>query len=166
MKGLQVANLIGVLALAGVCAVQWKRDRQLNLEVIRLEKIRLEQSAQLTNQAQSIRGLTADLTEFKERFAQSNLELTELRDKLRESDREVQHLTLEREQLKNSITNWAHAVEIRDDRLKEANAQIQELADKLNSSVRKYNELVTLHNTVVKELNDLRAPPPEKSEKK
>ncbi len=67
-----------------------------------------------------------------------------------------QQLTLERDQLKAAITNWTNAVAVRDERMKEANARIKQLAADLNTSIRKYNELATNRNAVGK---DVCAPP-------
>jgi hypothetical protein len=61
-----------------------------------------------------------------------------------------QQLTLERDRLKAAITNWANAVVVRDERMKEANTRIEQLADDLNASIRKYNELATNRNAAVK----------------
>ncbi len=41
---------------------------------------------------------------------------------------------------------------LRDERMKEANARIEQLAADLNASIRKYNELVTNYNAVVRTL--------------
>jgi len=60
--------------------------------------------------------------------------------------------------LRESLTNWMNAVSARDERLKEANASIQDLAERLNASVQKFNELATNYNAVVKDLNELRQP--------
>ena len=70
---------------------------------------------------------------------------------------EGRQLASQRDALKASVTNWAGAVASRDERLKEANVRIRQLADDLNASIRKFNDLATNHNAVVKELNELRA---------
>lgn len=157
MKRLHYLNLIGVLVLAAVCIAQWQRDRQLNLEVNRLEKTRLDQAATLAEQEQTVRGLDADLAQFKAQFAKSANELDGLRQQLRAAERDARQLMLERDQLKTSVTNWAAAVAARDERLKEASAQIHRLADELNTSIQKFNELAVNHNAVVSNLNELRA---------
>jgi hypothetical protein len=41
--------------------------------------------------------------------------------------------------------------------MKEANARIEQLAADLNASIRKYNELVTNYNAVVKSLGPTRS---------
>jgi chromosome segregation ATPase len=157
MKPLHYINLIGVLALAALCVAQWQRDRKLNLEVSRLENVRLDHEAKIAEQEQAMRGLNADLAQFKDRFTKSGSELNDTRQKLRASKRELLQLASERDQLKTSVTNWANAVAARDERLNEANAEIRRLAEELNASIRKFNELATNHNAVVKDLNELRA---------
>ena len=157
MKRLQYVNLVGVLALAALCVVQWQRDRNLNLEVNRLEQMRLDQGSKLAEQERAMRGLNSDLAEFKEQFTKAQTELNDARQKIRAAERDGRQLTTERDQLKTSVTNWAAAVATRDDRLKEAGTQIRRLGYELNSSIRKFNELATSHNAVVKNLNELRA---------
>jgi chromosome segregation ATPase len=148
VKRLHHVNLLGVIAVAVLCVVQWQRNRHLSLEVNRAEKIQLEQVERIGEREQMLLGLKADLAQFKEQVTKSRNELSDGRQKLQAA---------EREQLKSSITNWASAVGERDERLKEADVQIRRLAEELNSSVLKFNELATNHNAVVKELNELRA---------
>ncbi len=157
MKRLDYLNLIGVLALAALCVAQWRRDRQLNLEINQLENVRLQQEAKIVEQERSMHGLDEDLVHFKEQFLKAETATTESGQKLRAAEREIRQLTLERDQLKGSINNWASAVTARDERLTEANAQIRRLADELNASIRKFNELATNYNATVKDLNDLRS---------
>ncbi len=63
-----------------------------------------------------------------------------------------QQLSLERDQApKAAITQpGANAVAVRDERMKEANARIEQLAADLNASIRKYNDLATNRNAAVK----------------
>ena len=157
MNRLHYVNLVGVLALALLCMAQWRHDRDLNLEVNRLEKARQDQTVKLTEQEQIVRGLTADLAQFKEQFGKAQTELSDERQKLRMSEHDVRQLSAERDQLKTSVTNWANAVTIRDERLKEAGAQIRRLSDESNASIRRFNELATNHNALVKDLNEVRA---------
>jgi chromosome segregation ATPase len=159
MKRLQYFNLLGVLALVLLCVAQWQHNRQLNLEVNRLEKVRLDHEAKLVEQEQTMRGLNADLAQFKEEFTKSRSELSDARQKLGTAERGALQVTIDSDQLKSSITNWAAAVAARDERLKEANAQIRRLAGELNSSARQFNALATNYNAVVKDLNDIRSHP-------
>jgi chromosome segregation ATPase len=159
VKRLHIVNFIGVLALAALCVAQWQHNRRLNLEVNRFEKARIEQAARLTEQEQRARELDSDLTHFKLQFTRAQAGLDDTRKKLQAAERDARQFSAERDQLKTSVTNWAAAVATRDERLKEANVQIRKLADELNASVRKFNELATNHNALVKEVNELRARP-------
>jgi len=156
MKRLHYFNLLGILVLAALSVAQWQRDRRLNLSFNQLEKTRLEQAAKISEQEQTLRGVNADLAQFKEQFTKAQSELAETSQKLRLIERQTNQLTIERDQLKASITNWVAAVTSRDERIKEASAQIRKFADDLNASIRKYNELVTNHNAVVNDLKELR----------
>jgi chromosome segregation ATPase len=156
MKALPWVNLFGVLAVAGLCIFQWQNNRQLNLDLNQLEKIRLDQAAKIAQQEQDIHGLETDLAHFKEDLTKTQGELSDTRKKLHVAERDVQQLTAERDQLKASISNWIAAVEVRDKRLVEANAKINELADAANAAIKKFNDLATNYNNVVKELNEIR----------
>ena len=79
---IRVLNFCGVLALAVLCCLQWNMNRQLNLKAVALEKIRLEQIAQLAEQDLKIRGYIADLDEFRGRLTLAESQLKELETKL------------------------------------------------------------------------------------
>lgn len=155
MKPMAWINLIGVLALAGLCAVQWQRDRRLNLQVNRLEKTRIEQEEKLSEQQKSAAGLAADLARFKDQFKEAHAEAVETRGQLRLGEQENAQLLRERDQLKASVTNWAAAVTARDESLREMNERLREAAVRLNESVLKFNDLATNYNASVKRFNDL-----------
>ena len=157
MKSLHYFNLFGVLVLALLCLVQWNTNRQLNLEVNSLSKAQFDLAAKLAEEEQTARGLTADLAQFKEQFTRAEKDLGDTQRKLSLADHETHQLIVEREHLKTSITNWAAAVTTRDERLSEANTQLRRLSDDLNFSVRKFNDLATNHNALVKDVNELRA---------
>lgn len=145
-RRLQYANLAGVLALAILCVVQWQRDRGLNLERNRLEKARIEDAAVIRDREKTVRGLTSDLALFKEQISTTRSELGETLDRLRQVESDNTNLATERDQLKESLTNWMAAVSIRDQRINEANQRIQGLAEELNRSIRKFNELAAHYN--------------------
>jgi chromosome segregation ATPase len=157
MKRLHYVNLLGVLALTALCVAQWRHDRRLNLDINRIEKVRLEQGAKLADQEQTISGLNTDLAQFKDQFIKAQTELNETLQKLRAVERQTNQLALERDQLKASVTNWAAAVAIRDERLKQANGEIQGLAAKLDASIKEQNEslkrLADERNDLVAKLN-------------
>ena len=156
IRRLQLANLAGVLALAILCVIQWKRDRALNLDVNRLEKARIENEQTISEQKKNLDGLNSDLAMFKEQLTGARTELSEAQEKLREMETQNSRLISERDQVRESLTNWMNAVHVRDERLKEANASIQDLADRLNAAIEKYNELATNYNSVVNDLNEAR----------
>ncbi len=153
-RTLQFANLIGVAALAVLCFMQWNANRRVNLEASALEKVRIEQSAQIEQQEKNIKGQAADLDNFREQLALGSAALKETDAKLAKAGREIGHLESEREQLKSSVTNWAAAVTLRDERIKEGNERIRQLGEDLNASIRKFNELAETHGKLVKNWND------------
>ncbi len=147
---LKYVNLFGVMALATLCVVQWQRDRRLNLEIGRLDQVRLQQASKIDEQAKLLKGLNEDLGQLKTSLANEQSLRSQAEQKVLSYESTNEQLILERDQFKAAITNWANAVALRDERMKEANARIEQLAADLNASIRKYNELVTNHNTTAK----------------
>jgi len=156
---LKYLNLFGVLALAALCVAQWQRDRRLNLEIGRLDQVRLQQAAKIDEQVGLLKGLNEDLSELKTSLGNEQSLRSQAEQKVVSTESTNQQLALERDQLKAAITNWANAVAVRDERMKEANARIEQLAADLNASIRKYNELVTNRNVAVKASGAPRAQP-------
>ena len=156
---LKYMNLFGALALAALCIAQWQRDRRLNLEVGRLDQVRLQQGAKIDEQAGLLKGLNEDLGQLKTSLGIEQSLRSQAEQKVVSTENANLQLGLERDQLKAAITNWANAVALRDERMKEANTRIEQLAADLNTSIRKYNELVTNRNAAVKASGATRAQP-------
>jgi chromosome segregation ATPase len=154
---LQVLNLVGVLALAALCVLQWRANRAVNLEATGLEKIRLDQAARLAEQEKSLKGLTADLDAFRDQLGATHENLRAAEAKVATLERDTRQLTAERDQLKAAVEKWAEAVAARDARLAELDRQVRQLAADRNDAVRQFNELAEKYNAVVKDLNEARA---------
>jgi len=148
--GLKYLNLLGVVMLVVLCVVQWQRDRHLNLNVSRLDQIRTEQTTQINDQATALKGLNEDLGQLKTSLVAEQSLRQRVEQKAASVESANEQLVLERDQLKEAITNWSEAVVVRDQAMKQANARIEQLADQLNASIRKYNELVTNRNAAAK----------------
>jgi chromosome segregation ATPase len=155
VRKLHYFNLAGVLALLAICILQWVQNRNLNLDVNRLEAARLEAASKLAETQKSERDLAGDLSELKAHLERSQTNSTDARQKLGTLERDLRQRTAERDQLLSSVTNWAAAVIARDEKLKEANGQIHRLAEELNSSITRFNNLATNYNAVVKDFNEL-----------
>lgn len=156
-RWLQYFNLLGVIALAALCVFQWRMNRQLNLQLYELQNERIERTAKMEEQSKKLKGATDDLETFREQLTRANVELKQESEKAASNEAKLNALMLERDALQESLAKWTNAVTERDQRLKESNAQIQKLANDLNAAVRKYNQLATNYNDVVKDLNELRA---------
>ena len=159
-RRLQFLNLFGVIALAVLCVVQWLRDSRLNLEVNQLGTTRQNQQQKISRQEEDLYELSDDLARLKDQVKAEHDDLEATRLKLRASENMVAGVSAKRDQLRESVTNWAAAVNERDTLLKEANGRIQSLSEDLNSAIRKYNELTTNYNSVVKDLNECRTNKP------
>ncbi len=153
---LKYFNLFGVVVLACLCVTQWLHDRRLNLEIKRIDQVRLEQSAKIEEQANRLKGLNEDLDQLKASLVTERGLRSQVEQNLETAEAANEKLILERDQLKGAISNWVNAVALRDERMKEANARIEELAADLNASIRKYNDLVTNYNAAVKALGGTR----------
>ena len=94
--------------------------------------------------------LNEDLDQLKTSLVSERTLRSQVEQKLETSETTNGQLVLERDQLRGAITNWTNAVALRDERMKEANTRIEELAADLNASIRKYNDLVTNYNALVK----------------
>jgi chromosome segregation ATPase len=147
---LKYLNVLGVMVLASLCVAQWLHNRCLNLGIKRLDQVHSEQSARIDEQVIQLKELNEDLDQQKTSLATERALRSQIEQKLETAEAGNERLTLERDQLKVAITNWANAVALRDERMKEANVRIEELAADLNASIRKYNKLVTNYNAVVK----------------
>jgi len=156
---LKYVNFFGVFALAALCVAQWQRDRRLNLEISHLDQMHLQQVAKIDEQAGLLKGLNEDLSQLKTSLSNEQSLRTQAEQKVVFAESANQQLSQERDQLKGAITNWANAVTVRDERMKEANARIEQLAADLNASIRKYNELATNRNAAVKTSGATRAQP-------
>lgn len=155
MKALHLFNTIGILVLAGLCVMQWRVDQQLGGELTALTTKRREQDTLITDQIGQLERLRAELGAVQAKLSTNNVRIEKAEGDLFDARKEVRLLSLERDQLKDSITNWMTAVTLRDERIKEGNAQIRKLADDLTASVLKFNSLATNYNATVMQLNDV-----------
>jgi chromosome segregation ATPase len=150
---LQFINLAGVLALAVLCVAQWQSNRQFNMEISRLEAIRLDQARKLDARDTTISGQARDLESLREHLTRLTGELKDAEGKRALAEREAARLSMERDQLKESVTNWVAAVKARDERIRENQNQLQEIAGRLSETVLEYNELATNFNASVQMLD-------------
>lgn len=145
-------NLAGVLALAALCVLQWRANRQLNLDLNTAEQARHQQATRLDEQTKRLTGGASDLNGFREQLTRATASLKQAESKLATLEQQLKQLTNERDQLKTSVTNWAAAVSARDTQLKQAGADQAKLAADRNATVLKFNEVAQRQNALVKDL--------------
>lgn len=154
---LNLFNLVGVLALAVLCVLQWKTNRRLQLETNHLETRSIEQTAEMEERARTASAQESDLTALRASLESATEELRESSNQLARIERELKQSAADCNQLKSSITNWVSAVAARDERLAQANEQIKALAKDRNETVTKFNDLARRHNDLVKSWNEWQA---------
>ena len=152
-RRLHYLNLAGVLLLAGICVLQWRINRELNLRTNVLEKERIDQGLRIEEQAKQIKGQAADLDTFREHVQRLAADLKSAESNLSASRVEAAQLTAQNDQLKESLESWRKAVEERDEQLARASEQLQQLGTERNEVVQKFNNLAQKHNEVVDDLN-------------
>jgi chromosome segregation ATPase len=152
-KFLERFNLIGVVALAGLCVMQWKVNRDVNTEVIRLQKAQLEQGAKIKDQEKTIVGQASDLETFRAQLVTAMDEKKSLGGKSVEMERANRQLEAETGQLKSSLTNWVAAVKARDEQLQETTTQLKTAVASRDEAIDKYNDLAKKHNQLVADFN-------------
>lgn len=154
-RALTRLNLAGVAVLAVLCVFQWRANRALNLDLNALQQFGEAQAAEISEQSKNIAGLSADLENFRGRLTRAHAELRDTSAKLQSSERETATLAAERDQLKESILNWTAAVQVRDERIAEANDRIRELGERLKDGAEKFNGLATRYNDLVRQTDEL-----------
>jgi chromosome segregation ATPase len=150
---LERLNLIGVLALAGLCVFQWRVNREVNTQVNRLQKTQFEQTAKIAEQQKTIAGQGMDLETFRAQLLASKSEEKQLSANLFDSERTNRQLDSQVGQLKESLTNWVAAVSERDKQLEHITANLKSLIEARDEAIEKYNTLAKTHNQLVADFN-------------
>jgi len=163
-RAFQIINFLGVVALAVLCAAQWRVNSDLNRQISDLERQRIDLTTQLALRDKRIREDTADLDDFRTRLTMAEGQLRDLQIKLNTAKFQNQQLTAERtqliaqrDQLTTALDSWKAAVAARDQAIKQAGDDIKKVVDQRNEAVQKFNDLADKYNAVVKEINNERA---------
>ena len=170
-RSLHWFNLGGVLALAVLCAFQWGENRRLNRQTLERERVQTERQALMEANARAAAGQAAgqaaDLASLRAHLARIDAERKETAAQRAAAEAGLRQASIERDQLKSSVTNWAAAAASRDERLQESAARLRALAAERDQAVQRFNDLAARHNALVKEWNDQQsrlaasnAPPP------
>lgn len=155
-SALNKINLLGVLVLAGLCAYQWKINRDLNLSLMAVDKERLEKIVSLADEQKKTKEQGADLDYFRAQLTASKGVEKELKGKLDQIETAHTQVMAERDSLKTNVTEWAGAVKLRDERLAQSAEAIQKLITERDEVVQKYNDLAKRQNDLVAEINKAR----------
>lgn len=154
---LQAVNFLGVIALALLCAAQWRANRRVNLEAEALDRTRQRQAVTIADRDRAIRGYVADLDELRQRLTTAEGQLKELNDKLTAVAADRDHIAAERDQiakqrdqLKASLEQWQAAVATRDAAIKRTGSEVQKLATERNEAVLRFNDLAGKYNALVR----------------
>lgn len=149
-----VFNLLGIIVLCVLCAVQWQVNSRVNVRANSLEDIRRQQSAKLEDDDKTIRAYSSDLEDFRQRLSLSETQLKDLDEKLAHEIAERNQVAAERDDLKIGLAKWMAALAERDKTINQARDQLQRLAGERNDAVQRLNDLTDKYNALVKQWND------------
>ena len=122
--------------------------------MIRLENVRIQNEKQLSDQERRLQGLKADIETFRTQLRETSDRLLEAERKAARDQKQIDQLTAERDQLKESITQWSSAVAARDAELKHVNENLQKSVSERNQAVEEFNKLAEKYNGTMTELNN------------
>ena len=153
-------NLFGVLLLGLVCVWQWRSDSHLRAELAARRLQAGEQGRKLAAAEAEKSRLAADLELFRTQLKTQSEELDRQNTGRTDADKKLRQMTAERDQLKNSVTEWVTAVQARDARLAAAAKQCAGLAARLQEAAtahaalsRRADEAIALLNQRTQEGN-------------
>ena len=164
IRFLQWFNLLGVICLVVLSAMQWNLNRLANVKAEHLETIRLQQEQDLADRDKTIQGLKSDLVDFRSRLTLAESQLKDLDDKLYKMTqardqliKQRDQLTAERDILKKTLDEWVAAVTVRDQALKKAGDDMKKLAEQRNEVINQFNALAVRYIKVVEGINASRS---------
>ena len=158
-RWLEIANLVGVVLIAGLCVAQWGVNRALHLRGIENERVGAEQEAKIAELDKTITGYTADLDDFRKQIAVEADGRERAEEKLTKTEAARAKVAADRDQVQAAYDNvtatvkkWEAAVAARDQTIRQANELAQKLAADRNTAVTKYNDLVAKYNAAGEEI--------------
>jgi chromosome segregation ATPase len=143
-------NLVGVLALMGLCVVQWGVNSRLDGVDRQLSKSLEEQIDKVADQEKTLKQDATDLEDVRQRLAISEGALRDCQAKAAAAVAQGNAVTAQRDQLKADLDKCTAAVAARDDALKQANEQVQRLAGERDDAVKRFNDLAEKYNALSK----------------
>ncbi len=156
IKAIQILNLTLALALAGLCAFQWKREKGYNDRIKKLQKSVNEQKVRIDSDSRTIKELEEDNTAFKSQITTLEAANREQENVIRTNSTQLAKIERENETLKVSLEAWKKGVQERDERLNTQNDMLKKLGEQRADLANRLKDAVTRHNEVVKELNAAR----------
>ncbi len=134
---LTILNAIGCLALIGLIATQWRKERGYQLDISLLHSELTSSQNRLADSAKHSAALDQDIAALKESLViaqKSNEESTRvLSGQNQQSENFQTELTAAREQVKN----WETAITERDAKLRDLNAELTATRQRLNEAIAK-----------------------------
>jgi chromosome segregation ATPase len=168
-RALSIVNFLGILLLALLLALEWRRglaleERNKSLQV---ESAKRQQAVEdLTEKASALDARAADLDRQLLRAttdlaaeqsttaglrAKGNLVASQLATMTSQRDEVV----AQRDRLRASVEKWSAAVAQRDEAIAREGKQVKQLADERNDAIAKCNEAVHKFNELVLKYNEL-----------
>jgi multidrug efflux pump subunit AcrA (membrane-fusion protein) len=148
---LTFANLIGVLALAGLCFFQWHTGSAMGEENYRLTKSEYGLTEKVSDQQKSLSEDASELQNLRDQLSAAQASAKADEAKLASATEENKQLAAQRTQLKASLDQWVSAVAARDAAIKQAGAQVQKISTERNEVQLRLNDLITKYNQLAKQ---------------
>lgn len=150
MRSLPLLNFLGVLALSGICVMQWIRHHTTDQQLQRTQEALQRMESDLHVRTSAETGVKSDLDAFKNRWMESQQNAQELQARLQEAQKELTQAHAQTEEWTRQKAQWTGAISNREARLREALDQIRVLNAELQARAQKYNQLASNYNQVIR----------------
>jgi len=146
---LKYLNFLGILALALLCAGQWKTNSWLNAQLFTWHEKSNQQAVTITQQAQTLKENAADLDDFRQRLTLAESQLTKAETDLVTTRQQRDHLAALRDKLLAAVTQRDQVIKEQTDGLNKQVDSIHLLEHERDQAIVKFNDLVTKYNALV-----------------
>lgn len=143
---LQIANFLGVAALAGLCVAQWHANSRAVAAADRLQQIRQDQAGKIADQQKTIAADSTEMDDLHQRLSDAQAAAKSAQEKLARLTAQCDALQQQQAQFKSTLDQWQAALAQRDQTIRKAGDEIQKLAQQRDDAIRRGNDAVAQYN--------------------